>query len=327
MRHIITGGSGFTGAVLVRQLLAQKSEVVVFDRRPPTASQLQEGVLYVQGDVTSPADLARLKLRHTDAIYHLAARQFADQVPPKGRDAWFQAVNVEGTRNVVAAMREAGTSRLVFFSTDMTYGLPTCNPVAPDHSQSPLGPYGRSKLSAEAILRGAEGLDATIFRPRLITGAGRLGVLGKLFRLIRSGLPVPMIGSGENRYQMVGVEDCARAAILAVNAGCPPGPFNLGSSSPPTTRELLSAIIRHAGTRSFLLPISGALLKPVLAMLDHLGAPLLYPEQFAIADLDVLLDTTTTREILGWVPERGDTQMMIAAYDAFIATRVSQKVG
>ena len=63
-----------------------------------------------------------------------------------------------------------------------------------------------------------------------------------------------MIGSGKNRYQMVGVDDCARAAILAVEKDCPPGPFNLGSSTPPTTRQLLLSIISSARSRSILIP-------------------------------------------------------------------------
>ena len=87
----------------------------------------------------------------------------------------------------------------------MTYGTPKTCPVPPDHPQNPLGPYGRSKYAAEKILLATESIRATIFRPRLITGPGRLGILGKLFTLIKAGLPVPMIGSGTNRYQMVGV--------------------------------------------------------------------------------------------------------------------------
>jgi nucleoside-diphosphate-sugar epimerase len=64
-------------------------------------------------------------------------------------------------------------------------------------------------MRAEALIRAAsaEGIDATIFRPRLITGPGRLGILERLFRLIRAGLPVPLIGGGNNRYQMVSVQD------------------------------------------------------------------------------------------------------------------------
>jgi nucleoside-diphosphate-sugar epimerase len=317
MRHVITGGSGFTGCALTRQLLGRHEEIVDFDLKPHIDLVLASATRFVCGDVRKPGDLARLGLGPGDVVYHLAARQFADPVPKRGRDAWFAETNVEGTRNVVAAMRAGGASRLVYFSTDMTYGMPQTCPVPPDHPQNPLGPYGRGKLASEKILLGTEGIRATIFRPRLITGPGRLGILGKLFALIKAGLPVPMIGSGANRYQMVGVDDCARAAILAADAGCPSGPFNLGSAEPPTTRELLQAIIHHARSRSILVPVPAAVLKPVLAALDSIGATLLYPEQFGIADIDILLDTSETRRVLGWAPRYGDIEMMKAAYDAF----------
>ncbi len=319
MRHIITGGSGFTGTALTRRLLADKGSVAIFDLKPPADAAIRDAVQYIEGDVTKPADLQRLELGPDDVVYHMAARQFADAVPARSRDEWFAAVNVAGTRNVVEAMQAKGANKLVFFSTDMTYGRPSTCPVPPDHPQRPLGPYGRSKKAAEQILRQATGLNATIFRPRLITGPGRLGILGKLFKLIKLGLPVPMIGFGRNRYQMVSVEDCANAAVLAVKAGCPAGPFNLGSATPPTTRELLQAIIGHAKSRSFLIAIPSCLLKPVLTALDSTGLTLLYPEQFQIADLDILLDTRETRRVLGWEPVRNDIDMMNAAYDAFAA--------
>jgi dTDP-glucose 4,6-dehydratase len=264
------------------------------------------------------ADLDRLAMGLEDVVYHLAARQFADAVPRTGRDEWFAAVNVVGTREVLAAMQRGGTHKLVFFSTDMTYGVPQTTPVLPTHPQNALGPYGGSKIAAEALIR-ASGLSATIFRPRLITGPGRLGILSKLFRLIRAGLPVPMIGSGRNRYQMVSVEDCARAAMRAVERRCPPGPFNLGSATPPTTRGLMGAVIKHAGSRSVLLPLPAPPLKLVLAALDSCGATLLFPEQYGIADRDCLLDTTSTRTELDWEPSIDDVDAMTGAYDAFLA--------
>jgi dTDP-glucose 4,6-dehydratase len=102
-----------------------------------------------------------------------------------------------------------------------------------------------------------------------------------------------------------------------MEAGCPPGPFNLGSATPPTTRDLLRAIIAHAKSRSFLIPVPAGLLKPVLASMDAVGLTPLFPEQYGIADVDILLDTGDTRQLLGWAPLHGDIDMMTAAYDAF----------
>jgi dTDP-glucose 4,6-dehydratase len=72
----------------------------------------------------------------------------------------------------------------------------------------------------------------SIFRPRLIIGPGRLGILSKLFTLIDANLPVPMIGSGRNPYQFISVFDCAEAARLAWRAGVPNEAYNLGSDNP-----------------------------------------------------------------------------------------------
>lgn len=316
MRHVITGGQGFVGSRLAQTLSDQGQRVVIFDQAPPQ-SCLHD---YVRGDIGQSADLERLALGPDDIVYHLAARQFHGPVPRMGRDAWFSDVNVLGTRHVLEAMHKGGAGRLLFFSTDMTYGLPVSTPIFAGQVQSPIGPYGRSKLAAETLILGAMrdfGLRATIFRPRLIAGAGRLGILSTLFRLIMAGAPVPMIGAGSNRYQMISVSDCVAAALKAVEVGIPTGAFNLGSDDPPTVCELLSGLILRSGSRSRLIATPGGMVKATLAILDKLGLTLLYPEQFKIADADYVLDTTLTRETFGWTPAHRDTDIMFEAYDHF----------
>jgi dTDP-glucose 4,6-dehydratase len=322
MRHVIIGGSGFTGTALCEALLRRAQRPLVLDLRPLPA-HLSSHVDFIQGDTTDRRVLASLCLAPDDAVYQLAARQFHAQLPYRGRQCWFDAVNVRGVRAILSAMAEAGTSRLVFFSTDMTYGRPLQSPVTPSHPQTPLGPYGRSKLAAERLLLEAvrdQKIRATIFRPRLIAGTGRLGILTKLFNLIRRDLPVPMIGAGKNRYQLVAVEDCVQAALIAVEAGCPTGPFNLGSADPPDVKTLLGSIISRAGSNSRLLATPAALVRIALFALDATGLTLLYPEQFAIADRDFVLDTSQTAKELGWVPSAKDEEVLWAAYSHFCAS-------
>src|SRR5262249_38057641 len=199
------GGSGFLGQRRARLVVAQGARVLLFDLAEPADQHARHIGTFVKGDVTNPADLDRLALKPGDVVHHLAARQFGDAVPWRRRYDWFSAVNVTGTREVIAAMIRAGANHMVYFSTDMAYGMPTVTPVPPSHSLEPLGPYGASKLAAERLIKqaGKEGIGATIFRPRLITGPGRLGIFSKLFGLIRRDLPVPLVGNGTNRYQMI----------------------------------------------------------------------------------------------------------------------------
>ena len=320
-RHVITGGLGFTGRVLTEALVKRGDSVVLFDSAEPV-QRLPANVEFVSGDIRVAEDIAKIGIRDGDIVYHLAARQFHLSVPKRGRDAWFAEVNVGGTATLLEAIRRGGADGLVFFSTDMVYGMPHVTPVPANHPCNPVGPYGRSKIQAENLIADAraKGLSATIFRPRLIVGPNRLGVLSKLFRLVAASLPVPMIGGGASRYQMVSVFDCASAALRAVDAGLPPGPFHLGSKNPPTVRQLLTKLIDEAGSRSILVPLPASIVKAQLTVLDRIGSPLLYPEQFLIADQDYVLDTTETSSILGWEPAEDDSSMIVEAYRTFRAS-------
>ncbi len=111
MKHVITGGSGFTGQVLAAKLIAEGAEVVIFDKHAPADVAIARATTLIRGDVRSAEDVAKLPLSQDDAVYHLAARQFADAVPARGRDEWFAEVNVDGTRNVIAAMQAASAQR------------------------------------------------------------------------------------------------------------------------------------------------------------------------------------------------------------------------
>ena len=162
-------------------------------------------------------------------------------------------------------------------------------------------------------------MNISLFRPRLIIGPGRLGILEKLFKLIDNNLPVPMIGSGKNPYQFISVFDCAEAARLAWKAGVPNEAYNLGSLNPPPVKKLLGDLIAHANSRSILIPTPGWAVKRTLDTLDWLNRPLMDPEQYLIADEECVLDVTKGREQLGWVPQYRDEDMLIAAYSEYRA--------
>jgi dTDP-glucose 4,6-dehydratase len=180
----------------------------------------------------------------------------------------------------------------------------------------PLGEYGLSKLATEELCRRYRdrGMMITIFRPRLIIGPGRLGILAKLFKLIDAHLPVPMIGPGQNQYQFISVFDCASAAVAAWQAGLPNTEYNIGSDEPPTVRELLTRLIQEAGSRSFLLPTPAPLVKLVLTALDWINRPVMDPEQYLIADEVCIVDTSKAKRELAWQPRYRDEEMLIAAY-------------
>jgi dTDP-glucose 4,6-dehydratase len=241
------------------------------------------------------------------------------------RHDFFWPVNYDGVENLLRHMARSGTTRLVHFTTDMVYGHAIFTPQTEDHPTAPLGEYGESKLATEELCRRyrKQGMQISIFRPRLIIGPGRLGILAKLFRLIDLNLPVPMIGAGRNPYQFVSVFDCADAARAAWKAGIPNAEYNIGSKNPPAVRDLLRRLIAEAESRSVLVPTPAPLVKAALTMLDWLNMPLMDPEQYLIADEVCVLDTSKAERELGWVPKYGDADMLIAAYREYRAARRS----
>ena len=315
MKHIIVGGDGFVGAVLASDLHERGEKVLIADINQ-SAHAIYAHVPFQKLDVTDRAAFETLPLKPGDMVYNLSAKMLSPIMPRAKRRDFFWPVNYDGTANLLDFMESRGAKNLVHFTTDMVYGHALQVPVSEDHPAEPLGEYGQSKLASEALCRRyrSRGMSISIFRPRLIIGPGRLGILSKLFKLIDAHLPVPMIGSGRNAYQFVSVFDCASAARLAWEAGVPDAAYNLGSDDPPPVRELLGGLIAEAGTHSLLLPTPAPLVKAALNVLDLINLPLMDPEQYLIADEYCIVDTSAAKNDLGWAPAHRDEDMLIAAY-------------
>ncbi|RZU02657.1 NAD-dependent epimerase/dehydratase family protein [Rivibacter subsaxonicus] len=324
MKHIIFGGNGFVGRYTARDLVDAGDEVLVCDIAQDRELAIYQKAGFQKCDITRPEDVARVPIGPDDVVYNLAARMLHPIIKRRARYEYFYSVDYHGAVNIVEAMERAGCNRLIQFSTDMVYGpLQTPPPVRVDHPRVPIGEYSASKKALEdyCIAKRADGLRVSIFRPRLINGPGRVGILGMLFNLIRMSLPVPLIGNGRNRYQMVSVFDCASAAVCSARKGVVNGEFNLGSTAPPDVRTLLAEVIREAGSKSILVPTIAAPAKVLLRALDRINLPILVPEQFEIADHDYVVDIEPTIHLLDWMPRHSDQQMMNEAYRQFLLAR------
>jgi len=318
MKHIIFGGDGFLGTELTRKLVERGDKVLICDEKQSHdfGNYTLPGVTYLKMDVTVPDTFKDIPVDADDIVYHFAARLLVPIKPRAERKEYFFTSLLTGTQNVLNWMEEKGLRKMIYYTTDMVYGKTVTEPKFEDHPRVPLGPYGEAKYQTELLVEEyrKKGYSISLFRPRLIIGHGRLGILEKLFKLIDMNLPVPTIGNGKNFYQFISVSDCADACIAAVEAGFPNEEYNLGSDNPPTVNELLGTLIKEAGSKSFLLPTPAFAVKGVLAMLDRIGMPIMDPEQYIIADESCVVDCSKAEREIGWVAKDDDTSMLLLAY-------------
>lgn len=318
MKHIIFGGDGFLGTELTKKLVARGEQVLVCDEKQSLQFGNYDlpGVTYLKMDVREPATFDPIAVEEGDVVYHFAARLLVPILPRAERHDYFWQALYVGTENVLAWMEKNGLRSMIYYTTDMVYGHTEVHPRTEEHPCKPIGPYGEAKYQTENLVDTfrQKGFNITLFRPRLIIGHGRLGILEKLFKLIDMNLPVPTIGNGKNFYQFISVSDCAEACLAAVGKGFPNENFNLGSTNPPTVNELLKRLIREANSKSFLIPTPAFAVKGVLAGLDMINKPLMDPEQYLIADETCVLDCSKAERILGWKPADDDTSMLLIAY-------------
>jgi nucleoside-diphosphate-sugar epimerase len=311
---LVTGGSGYFGMLMVERLRRAGHTVRVLDLND--ADDRHPDVEFVQGDVRDP-DVVQAAVGGVDLVFNNVA-----QVPLAKDPELLTTVNVDGTRNLLAAALEHGVRKVVHTSSSAVFGIPASNPVMPDTPPTPVEAYGRAKTEAEGLCRAFidEGLDVTIVRPRTILGHGRLGIFGILFDWIADGADVFVLGDGSNTYQFVHADDLAEVCLLAAER---PGPMivNAGTDRFDTMRGTLDAVCTHAGTGSRVrsLPARPASFAMQAAARLHL-APFA-PYHWIMYSRSLWFDIEHARTALGWQPRFSNAEAMVDSYEWFLAHR------
>ena len=205
MRLLVTGASGFLGGVVCAELLGRDHEVHALVRREGSEPS---GTAAVAGDLTDAGSLIRaVESAAPECVVHLAAEIASQRDPAK-----IHEVNVEGTRALIAACEAAGVRRIVFASTVVTGDAKGA--LLDEETQLPVETeYGRSKQEGERLLRESS-LEDVIIRPSHVYGPGGWFVEEFVNRLRQPGR-FAVIGSGENWWDVVRVEDVASACADA----------------------------------------------------------------------------------------------------------------
>lgn len=312
MSILVTGGAGYIGSHVVRQLGERGERVVVLDN---LSTGFRSAVLHgelVVGDTGDRALVSRVLDEHkVDTVMHFAAHTIVPE--SVSNPLKYYGNNTCSTRNLLQCCQEAGVKQFVFSSTAAVYGIPEGGVASEDSPKQPINPYGTSKLMSEWMLRDlafASGLRYVVLRYFNVAGSdpqGRIGqstINGTLLTKVACETAVgkrPHIsifgtdfatpdGTGVRDY--IHVEDLASAHLKALDylrAGGEPQTVNCGYGRGYSVREVISAVNRLHGS-----PIK-TVEEPRRA-----GDP---PSLIARAQ--------KVREILGWRPQYDDLDVIV----------------
>jgi UDP-glucose 4-epimerase len=293
VKALVTGGGGFIGSNLVRELLERGSDVRVLDNFS-TGNRANLGGLdveVVEGELRS-YERVHNAVRGVDVVFHLGA---LGSVPRSVQDPLTSnAVNVDGTLNVLLAARDEGVRRVVFSSSSSVYGPRRQLPVSEDLPPDPISPYGVAKLAAErytvSFSRVYESFETVVVRyfnvfgPRQSPFSQYAAVIPLFVTAIDSGRPITIFGDGEQRRDFTYVSNVVDGTIRAAEAqGASGRIFNVAASAPATVNDVAAAIGETLG-------------KPVEKRFE--------PPR--VGDIrDSWADVSAAREVLGWEPAVG----------------------
>lgn len=251
MMIFVTGGTGFVGSEVVRQLTSAGHDVIALVRRGSAEKLPNVDKMRIHiGDVTAPESLLE-GLRDCDAVIHLVG--IIRAYPDKG--VTFKRLHVDATQNVLNAAISVGIKRFLHMSA---------NGARPESEID----YQRTKWQAEESVR-SSGLNSTIFRPTLIFGTGS-DFLETLADLVRRLPIVPVFGDGQYRLQPVAVEQVAETFVRALEMKETINEtYLLGGGKSYTYDTILDLVGQALGkepVHKVHQPIS--LVKPIVSMLD-----------------------------------------------------------
>ena len=288
MRVLVTGGAGFIGSHVVEQLLSRGHEVaVVDDLSSGKREYVPHGAIFYEMDVRSGCDKVFEDFA-LEALSHQAAQM---DVRRSVREPDFDAdVNVIGTVRLLQNCVEHDVDKIVFASTGgAIYGEQESFPAAEDHLQYPVSPYGVSKLAGERYLHfyhAQYGLSYAALRYANVYGPrqdphGEAGVVAIFCGNLAADRPSTINGTGEQTRDYVYVGDVARANVLALENGLPPGAYNLGTGVETSVNRLYEVLLEASGKD---LPPEHGPAKP--------------GEQLRSS-----VDPKLARHVMGWCPE------------------------
>ncbi len=313
---LITGGSGFLGVNLVRYLLEKEANITILDIVPFDYSDVTDNVNIIIEDIRNLESLKN-KIDNIDFIVHTAAA-----LPLYSKEDIY-TTDIFGTRNILDLALYLDVDRFIHISSTAVYGIPDHHPIFEFDRLSGVGPYGKSKIIAERLCTEyrEKGLCVSILRPKSFIGPERLGVFAIYFDWIRSGRSIPIVGSGQNLYQLLDVEDLCNAIFLCVvkDKERVNDIFNIGAKEFGTMAEDFGSVINYAGHDKKIIATPANLVIFFLRSLELLKLSPLYKWVYETAAEDSFVSIEKAENILDFKPKYSNKDSLIRTYEWYLS--------
>lgn len=318
MRVLVTGGSGFLGINLIRYLLEKGvndiTSLDIADFDYPEKDKIKA----VKGDIRD-VSLVNDLMKNTDIVVHTAAAL------PLYEKKEIYSVEVDGTRTLLEAAYGAGIDRFIHISTTAVYGIPKKHPIYEDYPLGGLevGDYGEAKIRAEDACREyrKKGMCIPILRPKSFIGPERLGIFSILYDWANSGKNFPVLGRGDNLFQLLDVYDLSAAiyACMTKDKNTVNDTFNLGAKEFGTIREDFQAVLDYAGHNKKIIsfPIKPALI--ILSLLHYLKLSPVYKWNYGTVYVESFVSSEKAEKALGFSPRYSNRDALIRNYKWYLA--------
>lgn len=314
---LVTGGAGFLGINLCRHLLLRGLAVRSIDIAPFDYPE-RGAIEAVRADIRDVVAV-EAAMRDVTHVVHCAAAL------PRSSPREIFSTNVDGTHLLLGAGLRHAVQRFIFISSTAVYGIPDHHPIVEQDRLRGVGPYGASKIRAEehCLKYRQPHLCVSILRPKTFVGPERLGAFELLYRWAYEGRSFPVLGSGENRYQLLDVEDLCEAIYLCAGLSDERAndTFNVAAAEFGSIRQSFQAVLDRAGHGRHVVSLP---LRPAIAtlrMLEWLHLSPLYQWIYETAATESFVSIERIQQQTGFVPKFSARAALLRNYDWYLAHR------
>jgi len=315
MKYFITGGAGFLGINLIRFLHEHDHKITSLDLADFNYPDMKDKITVIKGDIRD-LETVRKALEGVDQVIHTA------MALPLYEENEILTTGIDGTKILLEESLAKKVDRFIHISSTAVYGIPDHHPLYETDKLDGVGPYGKAKVKAEHICEEfrEKGMCIPIIRPKSFIGPERLGVFDLLYDWAKDGRGFPMIGKGNNRYQLLDVEDLCEAiyACSTLDKEKVNDTFNIGAKEFTTMREDYQAVLDYAGYGK---KIKGLPEKPIiwtLRFLEALKLSPLYKWVYETASKDSFVSIEKAEKVLGFKPKYSNKDALVRNYKWYI---------